>query len=341
MKIGVMTGGGDVPGLNTAIRAITKRAFSEGYEPVGIKNGWLGMMEDALTIPLTLEAISGILPRGGTILGTSRNDPFDYEDGPQKVLDNIKRLGLDSLVVIGGDGTLMTALRISKLGIKTVGIPKTIDNDIAGTDYCIGFDTATNIVMNALDNLRTTAESHHRVIIVEVMGRDAGWLATLGGLAGGADVIIVPEVEMGVEDIAEALRERHRRGKTFSIVAIAEGAKPKGLKTMPETVVDKMGYIKLGGIAHALAPELEALTGYETRVTILGHLQRGGSPSAFDRVVATCMGNMAVELIKNGTFGMLVAYRNGNVVPVSLDEALNGKPHKLDLDLYRMTRYFS
>ncbi len=341
MKIGVMTGGGDVPGLNTAIRAITKRAILEGYEPVGIKNGWLGMMEDALTTPLSLETISGILSRGGTILGTSRSDPFDYKDGPQKVLDNIKRLGLDSLVVIGGDGTLMTALRISKLGIKTVGIPKTIDNDIAGTDYCIGFDTATNIVMNALDSLRTTAESHHRVIIVEVMGRDAGWLATVGGLAGGADVIIVPEVEMTLEDIAKALRERHSRGKTFSIVAIAEGAKPKGLKAAPEAVVDKMGYVRLGGIAHALAPELEALTGYETRVTILGHLQRGGSPSAFDRVIATRMGNMAVDLIKSGTFGMLVAYRNGNVVPVSLDEALNGKPHKLDLDLYRMTKYFN
>lgn len=340
MKIGVLTGGGDVPGLNTAIRAITRRALEEGYEPVGIKNGWQGVMESALTIPLTLDTISGILPRGGTILGTSRSDPFDYKDGPQKVLKNIEGLALDSLIVIGGDGTLMTASKMAKLGVKTVAIPKTIDNDIPGTDYCIGFDTATNIVMDALDSLRTTAESHHRVIIVEVMGRDAGWLATVGGLAGGADIIIVPEVEMTLEDIAAVLRERHSRGKTFSIIAIAEGSKPKGLKAMPEAIVDKMGYVRLGGIAHALSPELEALTGYETRVTILGHLQRGGSPSAFDRVTATRMGNLAVELIKKGTFGMLVAYRGGDVVPVNLDEAMNGKPHKLDLDLYKMTRYF-
>ncbi len=339
MKIGVMTGGGDVPGLNTAIRAITRRALAEGYEPIGVKNGWQGMME-GLTTPLSLETISGILPRGGTILGTSRSDPFDHKDGPQKVLDNIKKNAIDSLIVIGGDGTLMTAMKISKLGIKTIAIPKTIDNDIPGTEYCIGFDTATNIVMDALDDLHPTAESHHRVIIVEVMGRDAGWLATLGGLAGGADIIIVPEVEMTLEEIANLLRDRHGRGKTSSIVAIAEGSKPKGLKAMPEAIVDKMGYVRLGGIAHALAKELEALTGYETRVTILGHLQRGGSPSAFDRVIATRMGNMAVELMKSGSFGMLVAYRGGDVVPVSLDE-VSGKPHKLDLNLYMMTRYFS
>ena len=340
MRIGVLTGGGDVPGLNAAIRGVTRRGLAEGYEVIGVKNGWLGLLEGD-TMPLSLEAVRGILPVGGTMLGTSRTSPFKREDGPNRVLGNVKSLGLDALIAIGGEDTLGVALKLSQLGTNIVAIPKTIDNDIPGTDYCIGFDTATNVVLDALDKLHPTAESHHRVMVVEVMGRDAGWLAIVGGLAGGADVIVVPEVPISLDDLCEAVRQRHERGKTFSIVAIAEGAKPVDLpnQVTQESRVDEFGHLYLGGVGHVLAKEIEARTGYEARVTILGHLQRGGSPSAFDRVLATRMGVMAVELVKEGRFGMMVAYKKSRFVAVPLVEALRGT-HKLDLELYRVAQYF-
>jgi 6-phosphofructokinase 1 len=340
MKIGLLTGGGDVPGLNAAIRAVTRRAVAEGYEVVGIKSGWLGVLERD-TMPLNLETIRGILPRGGTMLGTSRTNPFKREGGPEKALDSLKAIGLDALIAIGGDDTLGVALKLSKLGAKIVAIPKTIDNDIPGTDYCIGFDTAVNIVMDALDKLHPTAESHHRVMVVEVMGRDAGWLAAVGGLAGGADVIVVPEKPMSLDDICRVLKNRHDSGKTYSIVAVAEGASIQraGKQVIQDTEVDEFGHVKLGGVGHVLAKDIEECMGYETRVTVLGHLQRGGMPSAFDRVLATRMGVMAVELIKEGTVGVMVGYRRNRLEPVPLEEALKGS-HSLDMELYGLAKYF-
>lgn len=340
MRIGVLTGGGDVPGLNAAIRAIVRRAEAEHYQVMGIRNGWLGLLQED-TVPLTASSVSGLLPRGGTILGTSRTNPFKRENGPQQVVENTQKLGLDALIPIGGEDTLGVARDLSRLGLKVVGIPKTIDNDIPGTDYCIGFDTAVNVVMDALDKLHPTAEAHHRVMVVEVMGREAGWLATLGGLAGGADVIVVPEEPLTLEVVCQRLRRRHESGKTFSIVVVAEGAR---LSDAPapvtqESKVDEFGHVRLGGVGHMLAQQLEECTGYEARVTILGHLQRGGTPSAFDRLLATRMGVRAVELVKEGTFGVMVGYRQNKLVEVPLDKALSGT-HRLNLELYHLAKFF-
>ena len=316
MRIGVLTGGGDVPGLNAALRGVTRRALVEGYEVLGIRNGWLGLLEPAV-VPFTADAVGGILPRGGTILGTSRTNPFKRPGGPERVLSNVKEMEIDALIAIGGDDTLGVALNLWEMGMKIVGIPKTIDNDVPGTDYCIGFDTGVNLVMDALDRLHPTAEAHHRVMVVEVMGRDAGWVATLAGLAGGADVIVIPERPMTIEEICGRLDSRQQRGKGFSIVVVAEGAKLQNLKEPIMTLekIDEFGHMRLGGVGHALAREVEERTGYETRVTVLGHAQRGGSPTARDRVLATRMGVKAVELVKEGQFGTMVALRGRGHVP--------------------------
>jgi len=336
MRVGILTGGGDAPGLNAAIRAVARAGWREGYIIVGIRNGWLGLLTDDL-VELTPEDVRGILHRGGTILGTSRTNPFKEEDGPQRVMDCLRAHGVDVLVAIGGDDTLGVARRLSDLGVRVVGIPKTMDNDIPGTDYTIGFDTAVNVVMDACDKLHPTAEAHHRVMVVEVMGRDAGWVAAVGGLAGGADIILVPEVSFTIDEVCERIRARHDQGKSFSIVVVAEGAKPSdiGVQITQEAPVDAFGHVRLGGIGNVLARQIEARTGYETRVTVLGHLQRGGSPTVFDRVLATRFGVAAVEMIKQGRFGVMVALRGNRITSLPLEEALTGE-HRLDLSFYEL-----
>ena len=341
MRVAVLTGGGDAPGLNAAIRAVARAAWQEGYDVVGVRNGWLGLVTDKL-IPLSPELISGILPRGGTILGTSRTNPFTSEDGAPRILDTLRTHAIDALVAIGGDDTLGVALKLSQMGVHVVGIPKTMDNDIPGTDYTIGFDTAVNAVMDACDKLHPTAEAHHRVMVVEVMGRDAGWVAAVGGLAGGADIILVPEAPFTIDEVCARVRARHQRDRTFSIVVVSEGAKVGELDTqiVQETPVDAFGHVRLGGIGAVLAREIEARTGYECRVTVLGHLQRGGSPTVFDRVLATRFGVAAIGLIKEGQFGHMVALRGKRITAVPLEEALSGT-HQLDVDLYNIANLFT
>ena len=338
MRIGVLTGGGDAPGLNAAIRAVARAAWREEFEVVGIRNGWLGLLTGDVFV-LSPDAVSGILPRGGTILGTSRTNPFKSADGVQRILETLRDRGIDVLVAIGGDDTLGVAQKLSEQGVRVVGIPKTMDNDIPGTDFTIGFDTAVNTVMFACDKLHPTAEAHHRVMVVEVMGRDAGWVAAVGGLAGGADIILVPEVPFSVDDVCERIRARHNRGKLFSIVVVAEGCKPTDLRTqfVQDTRVDEFGHVRLGGIGSVLGQEIEARTGYETRVTVLGHLQRGGSPTVFDRVLATRFGVAAVDLITQGRFGHMVALRGNKITAVPLSEGLSGS-HTLDLNLYELAK---
>lgn len=340
MRIAVLTGGGDAPGLNAAIRAIVRRALEGTHEVIGVRKGWLGLLDDD-TVPLTRDSVSGILPRGGTILGTSRTNPFKREDGGARIQRTLERLGIDAIIAIGGDDTLSVACRLSQMGVRVVGVPKTMDKDVPGTDFTIGFDTAVNLVMDACDRLHTTAEAHHRVMIIEVMGRDAGWVAAVGGLAGGADVILVPEVPFAIEEVCEIVRRRNERGRTFSIVVVAEGAKPTDYagQITQDARVDEFGHVRLGGIGALLAREVEARTGHETRVTVLGHLQRGGSPTVFDRILATRLGVAAVEALEAGRTGVMVALRGTKIVEVPLEEALAGSS-RLDLELYRLSRLF-
>jgi len=341
MKVAVLTGGGDAPGLNAAIRAVARAGWAAGYEVIGIRNGWHGFVEADL-LPLTPETISGILPRGGTILGTSRFNPFKVDGGPDRMLDTMHRHDIDAIVAIGGDDTLGVALKLSKLGVNVVGIPKTMDNDIPGTDFTIGFDTAVNVVMEACDRLHPTAEAHHRVMVVEVMGRDAGWVAAVGGLAGGADIILVPEVPFTIDEVCERVKARHGRGRTFSIVVVAEGAKlaELGTQIVQEAPVDPFGHVRLGGVGNVLGREIEARTGYECRVTVLGHLQRGGAPTVFDRVLATRYGVAAVDLIRQGQFGQMVALRGNTITAVPLEDALEGT-HAVTRELYDMVNLFT
>ena len=341
MRIGVLTGGGDAPGLNAAIRAITRKAGHEGWEVLGFRNGWLGILERDY-IALGRDSVKGILPRGGTILGTSRTNPYKRKGGSEKLLRNLERLGVEALIPIGGEDTLGVALRLSEQGVSLVGVPKTIDNDLYETDYTIGLNTATQAVSDALDSLHSTAEAHHRVMLVEVMGRDSGWIATLGGLAGGADLILIPEVPFLVEDVILHIRRRHEElQRMFSVIVVAEGAKPKDLESsiVQENNVDEFGHERLGGVGQFLAKQIERLTGYEARVTVLGHLQRGGSPSAFERVLATRLGAAAVDLVREGTFGVMVALKNNRITPVSLERALRG-PRPVDSKLYQLAHFF-
>ncbi|MCK9602852.1 MAG: 6-phosphofructokinase, partial [Candidatus Omnitrophica bacterium] len=303
-RLGILTGGGDCPGLNPVIRAVVRKGFNEGYEVIGIKNGWKGLIEKD-TLNLDLKTVSGILPKGGTILGTSRTNPFKKEGDLKKVKKNFKALKLDALIAVGGEDTLGVAAKLIKIGIKNVvGVPKTIDNDLSCTDYTFGFDTAINIATECIDRLHTTAESHHRIMVVEVMGRHAGWIAIEAGIAGGADVILIPELPIDIEEVCRLIKRRHQRGKTFSIVVVAEGAQfgDKSLITKEEKL-DAFGHVRLGGIGETLAQIIEKKTGYETRVSVLGHIQRGGSPTAFDRVLGTRFGVKAVELVKEKKFG--------------------------------------
>jgi len=332
-KIGILTGGGDCPGLNAVIRAVVRRAQSFGIEVLGLRNGWLGLIEGDVE-PLTSFSVIGILPKGGTILGTSRVNPLKTAESRQKLASNVQRFGLEAIIVVGGDGTLSAARDVWNLGVPVVGIPKTIDNDLRGTDYTFGFDTAVNIVRDAIDRLHTTAESHHRVMVVEVMGHKVGWIAFHGGLAGGADFILIPEKPYHLDEMCAVLESRRKRGRTFSIVVVAEGASPAG-EPLPENVGDGTST----GVGYYVAREIGRRLGVETRVTILGHVQRGGSPTAFDRILATRFGIRAVDLIREGRFGQMVGLQGTRVVAVSLEEAVAG-PKTVDLEQFADAEVF-
>ncbi len=339
-RVGILTGGGDCPGLNPVIRAIVRSAQSEKFETIGIKDGWKGLVEKD-TLPLNLDTVSGILSMGGTILGTSRTNPYKKEGDLQKVKVNFKSLKLDALIAIGGEDTLGVAAKLSKDGAgNIVGVPKTIDNDLSGTDYTFGFDTAINIATECIDRLRTTAESHHRVMVVEVMGRHAGWIATEAGIAGGANVILIPEEPIDIDQVCSLLKKRHADKKTFSIVVVAEGAqyKNKDMVTQ-EKKLDSFGHVRLGGIGESLGGEIEKRIGVETRVSVLGHIQRGGSPTAFDRILGTRFGVKAMELVKSEKFGRMVALSGNKIVDVSLLEAVK-ELKTVDPDLYDVAKVF-
>src|ERR1700726_90934 len=330
MKIGVLTGGGDCPGLNAVIRAVVRKGtFHYEDEFVGFMEGWRGLLEDK-TMELDLATVGGILPRGGTILRTSRTNPAKREGGLQRCAENLKKHGCDALVAIGGDDTLSVAQKLHEKGVDVVGVPKTIDNDLAGTDFTFGFDTAVNIATEAIDRVHTTAEAHNRVMVVEVMGRDAGWIAMYSGIAGGADVILIPEMPFDVDKVAETIRLRHARGRYFSIVVVAEGARfstdvgaKNGALAVVDMSKDEFGHARLGGIANILAGEIERRTGFETRTVVLGHVQRGGSPSAFDRMLATRYGLGAIDMVHRGEFGCMAALRANKIVSIPLKEAIS------------------
>ena len=339
MRVGILTGGGDCPGLNAVIRGVTRRAITTyDYDVLGIKNGWKGLIDGDVE-PLGLYAVSGILHRGGTILGTSRTNPVKDRDDFLRVKENIKRYEIDALIAVGGDDTLSAALALHNDGIHVVGIPKTIDNDIKGTDFTFGFNTAVSIVTEAIDRLHTTAESHHRIMVVEVMGRHSGWIAVMSGIAGGADYIIIPEVPYDLEKISKALVKRHKT-KKFSIVVVAEGATSiKGEIVSQSDKVDEFGHTRLGGIGQIIGKKIEEITGIETRVTMLGHVQRGGSPTAYDRILATRFGVRAVDAVKQKQFGKMVALRSEEIIMVKLEEAvLENK--KVDMNLYEIAEIF-
>ena len=338
-KLGILTGGGDCPGLNPVIRAVVRKAHLEGYEVLGMKNGWKGIIEgDA--VPLDLRSVSGILPKGGTILGTSRTNPYKKEGDVQKVKDNFKKLGLDALIVVGGEDTLGVANKLVKDGLKAVGVPKTIDNDLSETDFTFGFDTAVNIAMECIDRLHTTAESHNRIMVAEVMGRHAGWIAVYAGIAGGADVILVPEIPINSDEVCGIIKKRHEQGKNFSIVVVAEGAKFGEKEEILQTEkLDEFGHVRLGGIGQILGDIIEKRTGFETRVTVLGHIQRGGSPTAFDRVLGSRFGVKAVELVKEGKFGYMVSLKGNKIVEVPIEKAV-GTLKTVDKDFYDMAKTF-
>jgi phosphofructokinase-like protein len=337
-RIGVMTGGGDCPGLNAAIRAVVRKAVGRyEWEVLGFRDGWRGVMAGDVR-ELTVESVQGILYRGGTILGSSGANPY-HEGGVERVRTSFRELGLDGLIAIGGEGTLGAAAHMTQEGLSVVGVPKTIDNDLSGTDFCIGFHTAVQIATDAIDRLHTTAESHNRVMLVEVMGRSAGWIALHAGLAGGADMILVPERPFDIDDVAAHVRRRHLRGHSFSIVVVAEGATPaEGTMELPEYPKDERGFPRFGGLANLLGPLLEAKTGYETRVTVLGHVQRGGTPCADDRVLAARLGIAAVEMVARGTWGRMVAVRGSDVTDVPLAEAVKVRP--VPEELYRVAETF-
>src|SRR6185503_16526829 len=313
MKVAVLTGGGDCPGLNAVIRAIVRRASKHGFEVMGLRDGWKGLLEDN-HFRLTRETTSGILHRGGTILGTSRVNPFKVEGGLEKVKRAVERNGIHAIIAIGGEGTLSAATRMSNEGLRIVGVPKTIDNDLNGTDFTFGFDTAVTIATDAVDRLHSTAESHKRVIVCEVMGRHVGWIATYAGIAGGADVILVPEVPADLESVAEHIQHRHSTGRSFSIVVVAEGTKvkvaaDKGEQLITSGALDEAGRPRLGGVGGIVAHEIERRTGFETRVSVLGHIQRGGVPTAHDRVLATRYGVHACDMVAHGEFGKMASLR--------------------------------
>jgi 6-phosphofructokinase 1 len=339
MKIGILTGGGDCPGLNPVIRAAVKTALRENYQSIGIQNGWKGLVDNA-TLPLDARAISGIIHRGGTILGTSRTNPYKDPAALEKMKNNFKKIGLDALIAIGGEDTLGVASKFYKDGFNVVGVPKTIDNDLSGTDFTFGFDTAVNIAMEAIDRLHSTAESHHRIMVVEVMGRHAGWIALHSGLAGGADLILIPEVPIKMKEVCGVIQNRIACGKYFSIIVVAEGAKFDGNEeVLVEKKLDEFAHVRLGGIAELLARKIEDATKLETRYAVLGHIQRGGTATAFDRVLGTRFGEKAVQLVKKGEFGSMVALRGNDIVSIPIETAVS-KLKTVDAAYYQMARTF-
>jgi 6-phosphofructokinase 1 len=339
MRVGVLTGGGDAPGLNAVIRAIVRKgekAYSDEF--TGFADGWRGVLE-GMVVPLTSEGTRGILPRGGTILGTSRTNPFKMEGGLEQVEATIARLGIEALIAIGGEDTLGVAQKLVGR-VSVVGVPKTIDNDLSGTEVTFGFDTAVQIAVDAIDRLHTTAESHNRVLVCEVMGRHAGWIATYAGIAGGAAYILVPERPFDVVAVCESLLQRHQKGRYASIVVVAEGAQPKeGSMVVQSREVDEFGHVRLGGIGDVLAREIRQRTGFDTRVTVLGYVQRGGTPTAFDRVLATRFGTAAIDAVHDGAFGQMVALSSGKIVRVPLAEAV-GSLKTVDPDLLGVAEVF-
>jgi len=321
--IGVLTAGGDCPGLNAVIRAVVARATERRSEVVGIEDGWEGLIQGR-TISLTRDSVRGILARGGTILGTSRMDPYVHGDGMASCEATIKRNGIDRLIVIGGDGSLRSAMELAREGMAVIGVPKTIDNDIIGTDMTFGFDTAVRVATDAIDRLTTTAESHNRVMVVEVMGRTKGWIALYAGIAGGADAILLPEFSYDMDEVVATIRRRHRRGQHYSVVVVAEGVTPPPGFEGAEAKTDAFGFERLGGVAYQIAAAIEEQTSFETRVTVLGHIQRGGSPTAFDRVLATRYGVAAADYAVDGMSEVMVALRGTEMVAVPLEEATSG-----------------
>jgi len=326
-RVGILTGGGDCPGLNAVIRAAARRSLVRGYEVVGVREGWRGLV-DGRVVPLGPREITGILPRGGTILGTTRTNPYKVDGGVDAVLRNFGEQGLDALVAIGGEDTLGVAARLhAEHDFPVVGVPKTIDNDLSATDYTFGFDTAVSICTEAIDRLHTTAESHNRVMVVEVMGRHTGWIAVMSGIAGGADVIMIPEHPITVEEACKEIQARHRRGKDFSIVVVSEGyrltfASGEQREVTQEVPLDQFGHVRLGGIGEALAQEIEERTGFETRVTVLGHVQRGGSPTARDRILATRFGLKAADLVHEERFGRMASLQGNEIEDMPLADAV-------------------
>lgn len=335
VRIGILTGGGDCPGLNAVIRAVVRKGENVyGDQFVGFLDSWDGVLNDRW-MPLTVSSMRGMLPRGGTLLGTRRGSPLDHPDGPERARAALERLGLDGLVVIGGNGSLtVSSMLFRQCGLPVVGVPKTIDNDIEGTDVTFGFMTAVQTATDAIDRLHTTAESHDRVMVIEVMGRHTGWIATYAGVAGGATAILVPERPFDLDQVCDLLRHRHARGRYASIVVVAEGALPvDGSMSAPPRTVDRFGHVSVGGIAEMIAPEIQSRTGFETRVVLLGHVLRGGSPIAYDRMLATRFGLAALDAVHDGAFGTMVVLRDERVerVPLSVTE---GRTRTLDLHLY-------
>jgi phosphofructokinase-like protein len=342
VKVGVLTAGGDCPGLNAVIRAVTRRCLTYGHDVVGLRRGYLGLAE-GLQVPLNMRTVSGILPLGGTILSTSSFDPFREPDGYERVRAAVEQEGFGAVVAIGGEHTMGITRRLHENDIPVVGVPKTIDNDVPRTDFTFGFDTAVQIACDAIDRLHTTAQSHDRVMVIEVMGRNTGWIAVFSGIAGGADAIVIPELELTVEEICDAINARHERGKDFSIVVVAEGAslafasgEKRQVRSSSET--DNYGYPRLGGIGQALGNEIEARTGFETRVTTLGHVQRGGTPTATDRVLATRYGVKAAELVNEGGFGEMTALHGQQMTSVPLAEVEGVK--RVDLGYLQLASTF-
>jgi len=334
MRIGMLTGGGDCPGLNAVIRAVVRKGEGQyGHNIVGYRYGWRGLVE-GISMDLTVDSVRGLLPRGGTILGTSRTNPYKSDDGPQRVRETLERDHVEAIVAIGGEDTLGVALRLTDDGVKVIGVPKTIDNDLSATDFTFGFHTAVQIATDAIDRLHTTAESHDRVMVVEVMGRHAGWIATYSGLAGGADVILVPEIPFDIEEVCDRISHRHQRGASFSILVVAEGATPvEGTMELVSGERDEFGHVRLGGMGARVQDEIEARTGFETRMTSLGHVLRGGTPTAFDRVIATRFGLSAIDGVHEGDFGKMVALRGTDVIRVPIADGVR-ELKTVDPDLY-------
>ena len=341
MRVGMLTGGGDCPGLNAVIRAIVRKGVDHYQDEfLGIKHGWAGLIDNMMG-PLGKDQISGILPRGGTILGTSRTNPYKKEGGVEKIFKNMKAEKLDALIAIGGEDTLGAANKLHQEGLSVVGVPKTIDNDLSGTDYTFGFDTATQIVTEAIDRLHTTAESHNRVMVVEVMGRHSGWIATIGGIAGGADCILIPEIPFSVEDVCGLIKKRQARGRAYTIIVVAEGAKPKEVDEFltKDQSLDAFGHVKLGGIGDFLAKQIEKRTGAETRMTNLGHVQRGGTPTAYDRVLGTRYGIRAIDMVHEGKFGRMAALQGNKIIDIPLSDAV-GTLKTVDMELFEVAKVF-